>query len=158
MAFQNFFGSNKTSLLDAQEISGHQYGAIPYRVVEGKVVFLLITSRRSANWVFPKGSPMEGLTPHETAAEEAWEEAGVRGEIEEEPIGSYINVANKSDALVQVQLFPLLVTKQVDSWKEESQRFRHWVLLPEAKRLLAAKDAANAAVTLQRRIMFGASS
>ncbi len=133
-----------------------QYGVIPYRIVEEKVVFLLITSRRSANWVFPKGSPMKGLSPTETAAQEAFEEAGIRGEVAPDPIGSYLNEGNnRSKPLLEIQLFPMLVTKQVDEWPEEEQRFRHWVLLPEARKLLANKQAAELAVKLQRRLIFG---
>jgi 8-oxo-dGTP pyrophosphatase MutT (NUDIX family) len=138
----------------AVEPSGLQFGAIPYRIVEGHVVFLMITSRRSANWVFPKGSPMEGLTPWETAAEEAFEEAGVRGEIEHEPIGSYLNPRNDDPTrLVRIELYPLLVTEQLDAWREEAQRFRHWALLPQVRSLLASKEAARIAGDLHRRIV-----
>lgn len=133
-----------------------QYGVIPYRIVQEKVVFLLITSRRSANWVFPKGSPIKGLSPTETAAQEAFEEAGIRGEIAAEPVGTYLNEGNsKSKPWVEIHLYPMLVTEQVDEWPEEEQRFRHWVLLPEARKLLANKQAADLAVKLQRQLVFG---
>ncbi len=36
-----------------------QFGAIPYTVVRGQAVFLIITSRRSGRWIFPKGAPIE---------------------------------------------------------------------------------------------------
>ena len=138
----------------ASQPSGTQFGAIPYRIVEGHVVFLMVTSRRSANWVFPKGSAMEGLTPWVTAAEEAFEEAGVRGEIEHEPVGSYLNPRNDDPAsLVRIELYPLLVTEQLDDWREEAQRFRHWALLPQVRRLLASKEAARVAADLHRRIV-----
>ncbi|GLQ54158.1 NUDIX hydrolase [Devosia nitrariae] len=138
----------------ATEPSGTQFGAIPYRIVDGHVVFLMITSRRSANWVFPKGSAMKGLTPWETAAEEAFEEAGVRGEIEPEPVGSYLHPRNDDPSgLVRIELYPLLVTEQLDDWREEPQRFRHWALLPQVRRLLASKEAARVASDLHRRIV-----
>lgn len=138
----------------APEPSGTQFGAIPYRIVEGHVVFLMVTSRRSANWVFPKGSAMDGLTPWETAAEEAFEEAGVRGEIEREPIGSYLHPRNNDPSgLVRIELYPLLVTDQLDDWREEAQRFRHWALLPQVRRLLASKEAARVASDLHRRMV-----
>lgn len=137
----------------AAELTGTQFGAIPYRIVEGHVVFLIITSRRSANWVFPKGSAMEGLTPWETAAEEAFEEAGVRGEIEHEPVGSYLNPRNDDPtSLVRIDLYPLHVTEQLDDWREKAQRFRHWALLPQVRRLLASKQAARIAGGLHRRL------
>lgn len=140
---------------DPDDLGGPQYGTIPYRIVDDRVVFLMITSRRSANWVFPKGSLIKGLSPKQTAVQEALEEAGVKGEIEDDPIGSYLHPSNKTEELQEIQLFPMLVTKQLDDWQEKEQRFRHWALLPETKRLLASKPAANLAVALQRRILFG---
>lgn len=136
------------------EAEGTQYGAIPYRIVEGRVVFLMITSRRSANWVFPKGSPIKGLTPAETAMQETWEEAGVRGEIGRGPVGFYLHPHNnKAGALQKIELFPLLVKEQEDEWPEEPERFRHWALLPQARRLLASRGAARIANNLHRRLI-----
>ncbi len=68
---------------------GPQFGALPYKIVDGQVVVLLITSRGRGKWIFPKGRQMEGKTPWESAELEAYEEAGVVGEIETTPIGSY---------------------------------------------------------------------
>ncbi len=66
-----------------------QYAALPYRA-KGKSVLevMLITSRDTRRWIIPKGWPKHGLPPHATAAEEAFEEAGVVGKITERPIGS----------------------------------------------------------------------
>ena len=33
-----------------------QSGALPYAIVNDRVVFLLVTSRRTGRWIFPKGS------------------------------------------------------------------------------------------------------
>ena len=54
-----------------------QYGALCWRMHRGKVEVLLITSRDTGRWVIPKGWPIDGLAPAQTAAREAWEEAGV---------------------------------------------------------------------------------
>ncbi len=135
---------------------GAQFGAIPFRVVEGQVVFLMITSRRSANWVFPIGSVGPGWSPRDTAAREAYEEAGIRGEIGRKPIGFYLHPRNDEDSsLVRIQLFPMHVTEQLDTWPEEAQRFRHWALLPQVRRLMASKQAARVAAELNRRILSG---
>lgn len=143
------------SLSDSDEPEGTQYGAIPYQIIDDKAVFLMITSRRNANWVFPKGSEIKGLKPWEVAAQEALEEAGIKGKIEKEPIGSYLHPRNKDpDQLYEVQLFPMRVTEQFDDWLEKEERFRHWALMPEVRRLLASKDAASIAANLNRRILF----
>lgn len=142
--------ANGTSKIDAE---GVQYGAIPYQIVDGQVVFLMITSRRSANWVFPKGAPIKGLSPQETAAQECFEEAGVKGKVGKKAVGSYLNASNSDpNVLVEVKLFPLAVSEQLDDWPEEHQRIRHWSLLPDVKRLMASRDAARAAEDLSRKL------
>ena len=54
-----------------------------------RVSVMLITSRETHRWVVPKGHPMRGMEPHEAAAQEAWEEAGLRGFPCAVPIGRY---------------------------------------------------------------------
>ena len=137
----------------ADAVDGTQYGAIPYRVVDNEVVFLMITSRRSANWVFPKGSLKAGQSPQEAAAMEAFEEAGVRGEVADQPVGAYLHPRNnKPDSVVRVELFPMLVTEQLDAWPEEAERFRHWALLPQVRSLMASRHASRIATEFNRRL------
>lgn len=142
------------SKVSAEDAEGMQFGTIPYQIVDGEVAFLMITSRRSANWVFPKGSVIKGQSPSETAAQETFEEAGVRGEIAEKPIGGYVHPSNSDPtSMDRVQLFPMLVTEQLEDWPEEAQRFRHWALLPQVKRLMASAQAAKLAADLNRRLV-----
>lgn len=116
-----------------------QVGAVPYRIVDGHVVFLLVTSRRTGRWIYPKGAVIEGMTAPESAACEAFEEAGVEGDVWPEPFGSYdtVKVKGMTRIPLRVELYPLEVTRQLDPWKESGQRHRHWALLPEARRLLS---------------------
>jgi 8-oxo-dGTP pyrophosphatase MutT (NUDIX family) len=129
-----------------------QAGALPYAIVDGRMAFLLITSRRSGKWIFPKGAIEPHLTPWDSAALEAVEEAGVSGEIEHEPIGSYrASLGNNGVALVDVDLYPLRVIRQHDTWREQNQRLRHWVTLSEARRLLTDRSISRLAVKLHAR-------
>lgn len=131
-----------------------QSGALPYAIVEGRVAFLLITSRRSGKWIFPKGTIEPDMTPWDSAALEALEEAGVSGTIEQQPIGSYrASLGNDGIALVDVDLYPLLVTEQLDSWREQDQRLRHWATLSEAKRLLTDPALGRLAQRLHARLV-----
>jgi 8-oxo-dGTP pyrophosphatase MutT (NUDIX family) len=132
-----------------------QSGAVPYTIVDGRITFLLITSRRTGRWIFPKGSAIEGLTPREVAMQEAFEEAGVEGEVHDEPIGSYrsVKVVGLRRSLIQVDLYPLRLTRQLDDWPEKAQRHRHWVLLPEAKRLLSSPQLIDIAVRLNQSVL-----
>jgi 8-oxo-dGTP pyrophosphatase MutT (NUDIX family) len=105
-----------------------QVGALPYTVdADGTVRVLLITSRRSARWIAPKGWPVRGLTLGEAAAKEAYEEAGVRGRIGE-AIGLIPAVRTVCGAgAAAILLHPLRVTAELTTWPERGQRRRRWL-------------------------------
>jgi 8-oxo-dGTP pyrophosphatase MutT (NUDIX family) len=131
-----------------------QSGALPYSIVEGRVAFLLITSRRGGKWIFPKGAIEPNMTAWDSAALEAQEEAGVIGEISPEKIGSYRTGAGGDNVgLVDVDLYPLRVTRQLDEYKEQGERMRHWATLSEARRLLADQTMGRLALTLHNRLL-----
>ncbi len=118
------------------------------------MAFLLVTTRRSGKWIFPKGSVEPHLPAWESAALEALEEAGVTGTISQTPVGSYRASAGLDGAtLVDVDLYPLEVTQQLDSWKEQRQRMRHWATLPEARRLLTDRTLGRLALKLHRDLL-----
>ena len=50
-------------------------------------------------------------------------------------------------------MYPLRVTRQLDKWQEMKNRHRHWVILPEAKRLLSEPRLAELAQSLGRRVL-----
>jgi 8-oxo-dGTP pyrophosphatase MutT (NUDIX family) len=125
---------------ELKKASGVQYAALPYRIVRRRVHIMLITSRETRRWVIPKGWPMKGLKPHDAAAVEAAEEAGLIGEIDGHPIGSYTYIKRLKDDLsvsVQVSVFPLSVGAQVESWKEQGQREFRWFRYQKAASLVA---------------------
>lgn len=150
--FDRLFALFRARSTPPVEPRGPQFGALPYKVVDGQLVVLLITSRGRGKWIFPKGGQMPGKTPWESAAHEAYEEAGVEGEIEHEPIGSYfLPVTPERPAPVEVKIFPLRVTSQREDWKEQGQRYRHWAVLAEARRLITHDGLAEVAVALGQR-------
>lgn len=67
-----------------------QVGALPYRLsASDEPELLLVTSRGTRQWIIPKGWPMDGLSDSAAAAREAYEEAGILGEIGDTPIGAF---------------------------------------------------------------------
>jgi 8-oxo-dGTP pyrophosphatase MutT (NUDIX family) len=118
---------------------GIQYAALPWRSRNGRVEVLLITSRESRRWVIPKGWPMKEKAPQEAAAVEAYEEAGVTGEIDAVSVGSYryLKRLKGEEAIpIQVIVFPLEVTSQLEHWKEKDQRQFAWFRYPKAASLV----------------------
>jgi len=81
-----------------------QVAAVCYRLYHQKIEFLLVQTRGSGRWTFPKGRTEAGLTHAQAAALEASEEAGVHGRIEEAAFAQYFcrkrnekeNVSSKS--------------------------------------------------------------
>ena len=140
--------------------AARQSGAIPYTVVQGQAVFLIITSRRTGRWIFPKGAPIEGLTPWQVAAHEALEEAGVEGDIETTPIGSYrtVKTLGIGRRVIEVEMYPLRLTRQLDDWAEKGRRHRHWVILQEARRLLSEPKLAELAAKVSHSVQLKAAA
>ena len=116
----------------------HQVGVIPYARVREQITYLLITSRGTGKWIFPKGTLEPGVDPRELAAREAREEAGIAGHIAPEPLGSYQDwkSLDGKKVAIEVALFPMLVEEQFSAWEEAKQRYRHWVTFPELGTLL----------------------
>lgn len=106
-----------------------QFGALCYRVRKGKLQFLLITSRGTGRWIIPKGWPMDGETPADAAATEAWEEAGATGKLSHQVLGFYAydkgHAGEKLPCVVAV--FPLRVKNLAKTYPEAGQRKREWV-------------------------------
>jgi len=96
---------------------------------------LLVTSRETRRWVIPKGNPIPGLSPHAAAAHEAEEEAGVRGAVCPTPLGLYRYRKRRSSGaslLIEVDVFPISVTVELDEWEEQGARERRWFGVDEA--------------------------
>ncbi len=109
-----------------------QFGVLPYRIAEdGSPEYLLVTTRQSRRWIIPKGGPIKGLKPAKSAAREAFEEAGVRGIVAGKAIGSYcfdktVTPPNAAPVPCEVQVFPLMVTRQHKTWPESQERQCRW--------------------------------
>ena len=115
-----------------------QIAALPYRIEDGadtSVRVLLVTSRGTGRWVIPKGNTMSGLSAHAAAAIEAEEEAGVTGSVCPTPLGTYRyrkRRNNGASLMIDVEVFPLAVKRELPNWKEAGERERRWFSLAEA--------------------------
>ena len=112
-----------------------QYAALPWRYSGSGIEVMLISSRETKRWVIPKGWPIAGLSPREAAAREAFEEAGVGGQITKKPLGEFKydkRLDNGSTHKCVVTVFGLESMIQHPSWPEQGQREMKWFRLPEA--------------------------
>jgi 8-oxo-dGTP pyrophosphatase MutT (NUDIX family) len=111
-----------------------QVAALPFRINDGRIEVLLVTSRETKRWLIPKGWPMKGKKPHKAAAQEAVEEAGVKGDIKQKPMGHYDYWKRRASHfdLCRVDVYPLEVSKQLSSWREKGQRDARWFDVEEA--------------------------
>ena len=117
-----------------------QSGVIPYRLEQGKIEILLVSSRKKKRWVIPKGIVEPDLTPQDSAAKEALEEGGILGEVLPESVGTY--TYEKWGGVCRVVVFLLKVTSLEANWLE-NYRERQWFSLPEARKRLDEAELKN---------------
>jgi phosphohistidine phosphatase len=106
-----------------------QSAVIPFRRAGDRVEILLITSRKKRRWVIPKGVKEPELTPAESAAKEALEEAGIRGSLRQAPLGGYRY--RKWGDVCSVVVYALEVQDLLAHW-EEDYRDREWLSIEQA--------------------------
>ena len=122
-----------------------QAAAVPFS--EGRVCMVTSSSRR--RWVLPKGVIDPGHTPGEAALLEAWEEAGLLGGLDREPVGSYLY--EKLGRECHVLVYRMTVTEIRDVWPEKDLRERAWL---SPREVLERVEEAGLRDVL--RLMFGA--
>jgi 8-oxo-dGTP pyrophosphatase MutT (NUDIX family) len=120
-----------------------QVAAVCYRLRGNAIEFLLVRTRGSARWTFPKGKAEPGLTHAQAAAVEAFEEAGVHGRIEEASFARYFRhkgrATRKSSAessATKLAVNAHLCEVSRLSRPKESNRNRNWFSVEDAKQRL----------------------
>lgn len=126
------------SMSNAPENELAQACAVPFWYRQQRVEFCLITSLNRRRWVFPKGI----VEPHQTietaTLAEAYEEAGLAGEIIGEPLGSYADFKWNRPLRVHGQL--MRVAAELVHWPEDTQRQRRWCTAKEAREVIAREE------------------
>ena len=95
-----------------------QAAAIPIRA--GQVC--LVTSSSGKRWVIPKGMIEPGTTAGQIALQEAWEEAGLVGALQREPVGSYLY--EKNGEMCHVTVFLMRVQKVAQESEGSSSKIQ----------------------------------
>src|SRR5204862_82414 len=107
----------------------------------GEPLILMISKRRSKKWGIPKGKVDPYLNFGEAAAKEAFEEAGLIGQVSPHSIGVF-RMRKRSatnpqvQRLVEVWIYLLEVTETLTNWPEKGKRKIKWVSCEAATRHL----------------------
>jgi 8-oxo-dGTP pyrophosphatase MutT (NUDIX family) len=122
-----------------------QVAAVCYRIRKRGIEFLLVQTR-GGRWIFPKGGVEPGLTHAQSAALEAFEEAGVHGRMEEIPFARYFRRKPDPANLAQADRPELPVTAHLCEVSrletpQESNRNPTWFSAEKAQQRLL-KDRA----------------
>lgn len=107
-----------------------QSAALPYRVTpDGSAEVLLVSTTSAHRWGIPKGAIELGHTFASSAAKEAFEEAGVTGDISPSAAGHYRAIKRTpcgGQALLEVWVHLMRVTSELDDWPEKGRRELRW--------------------------------
>ena len=114
---------------------------IPYRIINGELELLLITSIKKQKWIFPKGYIEFNLSAFESAKKEAYEEAGVIGENETLELGAF--ELKKKNEISLIKVFSMEVTKELKDYPEKNLRKRKWFSLSEANETIENVEIKN---------------
>ncbi len=90
---------------------------------------LLITSLGTGRWIIPKGWPKAKTSFAASAAEEAWEEAGVRGRIAHDPCGrfDYDKTDRGKSRHFTIDVYEIALEEQTNAYPEKDMRRRLWI-------------------------------
>jgi 8-oxo-dGTP pyrophosphatase MutT (NUDIX family) len=129
-----------------------QYAALPFALKNGRPRVMLVTSRGKGRWIIPKGWPESHLAPHDCAAKEAYEEAGVVGKINERPLGTYRytkRLRSRGVATFEVKAYLLEVERQLSDWPEKGERETRWMAPARAARLVSEDGLVRLLLSLE---------
>jgi 8-oxo-dGTP pyrophosphatase MutT (NUDIX family) len=111
---------------------------IPYRIEDGEIRVLLVTTSSGGKWVIPKGGIEAPLKPHISATKEAFEEAGVLGRPHPIRVGKYSD--SSSDGPIPTFLLEVEVELDDKAWQEEYKRKRKWVNADNCDKYITDSD------------------
>ncbi len=115
----------------------NQSAVIPYRIHQGRVEIMIVSSSNNKHWLVPKGIVEPGMSPQESARKEAYEEAGVDGHVEDY-IGSY--ELKKWGAKCSVAVYSMRVTRTLGKRALlEPHRKRRWLPIEKACKKLKSR-------------------
>lgn len=131
----------KRKITSNKRIKFDQSGVIPYRIKNGEMKIMLVTTIRKKNWIIPKGFIEYHLSPYKSAKKEAFEEAGVRGSNGTRILGNFKVKKNGSELLTKV--YSMRVTAVYKDYPEKNLRKRKWFSPADAAKKVSIPEVAK---------------
>jgi 8-oxo-dGTP pyrophosphatase MutT (NUDIX family) len=117
-----------------------EIGAFPFIIKKGKLMVMIITNCSGNAWILPKGQPELKLRNPQVALLEAFEEAGV--------IGNLVISKGPKDFKRKcggiLRIYPLAMHKILHKWPEKKFRKRELVSVKEALSIVTRKEHIDA--------------
>ena len=128
-------------------------GVLAYRLDRRGTIRVLVVTTKSGRWGIPKGRVEPHLSFADNAAKEAFEEAGIRGEVAPVAAGMYraIKRTAAGEIVIEVWVYPMRVTEILEDFPERGRRAAKWVTVDEAARLLREPFLAKQCLELAAR-------
>jgi len=130
-------------------------GALAYRLDRrGEPRVLVLTTLKGKQWGIPKGRGARCLSCGDKAAKEAFEEAGILGEVAATSAGMYRTTKRLAagESVIEVWVYLLKVTGTRPDFPEKGRRELKWVSCDEAAKLLREPFLAKLCRDLAQRI------
>ncbi|KAH6559111.1 hypothetical protein KP509_1Z027400 [Ceratopteris richardii] len=115
----------------------YRYGCSIDKDMQDDLEVLMVTTQGGPGLLFPKGGWETDETAEEAACREAYEEAGVRGDLKGY-LGSWdfkskrLQSPHSPEGRCRAYMFALIVKEELASWPEQDSRERCWISVAEA--------------------------
>ena len=113
---------------------------------------MLVTPSAGGGWILPKGNIAKRMDTLKSAAKEAFEEAGVVGECENNVLG-VINFSKTASGIASARIYPLAIQRILPRWEEEGTRSRRLFLIDRAIRIMKTEESAEVLRNLKTLIL-----
>ena len=113
---------------------------------------MLVTPSAGGGWILPKGNIAKRMDTLKSAAKEAFEEAGVVGECENNVLG-VINFSKTASGIASARIYPLAIQRILPRWEEEGTRSRRLFLIDRAIRIMKTEESAEVLRNLKALIL-----
>lgn len=111
-------------------------GALPWRIDRhGATRILLVTPPKEARWSIPQGCPLDDQPGFLAASRQAFEKAGLIGDILTQPLTDYLFVKRFEDGSARpcrVSVYSMKVYGTLSNWPRQHRTSRSWFSVEEA--------------------------